>query len=167
MRLLPTQFHTPGHMSMTRDGHRMLMGTEKHGKGASGHQEGFRVGNIRFTAFWSTGKWGQRFIQTQTFCGRETFSQCGDWHDGRGQMKQALGWQAEAASSAGNSRPCTQRSLWVQLLPAERRLDGPWSTAATLFDWEHADRSRGAEQHRKWLRGPKGWFMKWDEYHCY
>ena len=63
---------------MTWDGHRMLMGTEKHGKGASGHQEGFRAGNIQFTTFWSTGKWGQRFIQTQTFCGRETFSQCGE-----------------------------------------------------------------------------------------
>ena len=40
---------------MTWDGHRMLMGTEKHGKGASGHQEGFRAGNIQFTAFWHAG----------------------------------------------------------------------------------------------------------------
>lgn len=80
---------------MTWDGHRMLMGTEKHGKGASGHQEGFRAGNIQFTTFWSTGKWGQRFIQTQTFCGRETFlTVWRDWHDGRGQTKQALGRQA-------------------------------------------------------------------------
>ena len=45
----------------------------------------------KFTAVWNTEKRGERFIQTQMFCGKEAFSVWRDRHDGRGQIKQALG----------------------------------------------------------------------------
>ena len=117
-------------------------------KGPSERQEGFRAGNIQFTAFWSTVKWGERFIQTQMFCGRETFSQGGETSmTVEGKLNRLWGdRQRRPQVQAIPSCVPKGASKW-RLLPAERRRDGPWNTAATFFDWEHADRSRGAEQH--------------------
>ena len=77
------------------------------------------------------------------------------------------GKTGSAASSAGNSRPCRQGSLWVAAAPCtEKTRRAPEHSRHFLWlgaCWQVT----GAEQHRKWLRGPKGWFMKQDEYHCY
>ena len=75
----------------------------------------------KFTAFWSAVKRGESFIQTQMFCGREAFSQCGETGMVVWANEAGPGWQTAAASSAGDFRPCAQGSLWAAAAPCRER----------------------------------------------
>lgn len=111
----------------------MLMRTENTVEGPSEHKEGFGAGNIlKFTAFWSTVKRGESFIQTQMFCGREALSQCGE--TGMVVRANEAGPRQRQPQVQATSGHVLKGASGRQLLPAERRLDRPWNTAVTLSD---------------------------------
>ena len=134
--------------------------TWQRGLWTSGGLQGRKHPVHRFLEHWEVGP--EVHPDTDVLWEGDIFTVWRDRHDGRGQTKQALGRQA--------ARPQVQaipgrvgKGAWVAAAPCtEKTRRAPEHSRHFLWlgaCWQ----VMGAEQHRKWLRGPKGWFMKQDE----